>query len=282
MNLAILLAAATAVATAAGGFLALRAKDRLHLVLGLAAGLLLGLVAFDLLPEVFEMSSSEFLGAPAVSVALVAGFLLLHIYERFFGSHEPAESDYGHDHKHSANVAGGLGALAMGGHVFLDGLALGVAFSIDDKLGIAVFVALLVHAFSDGLNTVSLLVKSGKWTRKGIWLLGVDSVARISGAVIGSNLALSEDFTALYLAAFSGILIYLATSHILPEAHARHASRWTLVSTVAGVAIMWALVSQLHSVHVHSHDEAGIEQNHGDEHGHEEDRDHKDDPDHKD
>lgn len=282
MNLAILLAAATAVATAAGGFLALRAKDRLHLVLGLAAGLLLGLVAFDLLPEVFEMSSSEFLGAPAVSVALVAGFLLLHIYERFFGSHEPAESDYGHDHKHSANVAGGLGALAMGGHVFLDGLALGVAFSIDDKLGIAVFVALLVHAFSDGLNTVSLLVKSGKWTRKGIWLLGVDSVARISGAVIGSNLALSEDFTALYLAAFSGILIYLATSHILPEAHARHASRWTLVSTVAGVAIMWALVSQLHSVHVHSHDEAGIEQNHGDEHGHEEDRDHKDDHDHKD
>ena len=276
MNLAILLAAATAVATAAGGFLALRAKDRLHLVLGLAAGLLLGLVAFDLLPEVFEMSNSEFLGAPAVSVALVAGFLLLHIYERFFGSHEPAESDYGHDHKHSANVAGGLGALAMGGHVFLDGLALGVAFSIDDKLGIAVFVALLVHAFSDGLNTVSLLVKSGKWTRKGIWLLGVDSVARISGAVIGSSLALSEDFTALYLAAFSGILIYLATSHILPEAHARHASRWTLVSTIAGVAIMWALVSQLHSVHVHSHDEAGIEQNHGDEHGHEDDHDHKD------
>ena len=286
MNLAILLAAATAVATAAGGFLALRAKDRLHLVLGLAAGLLLGLVAFDLLPEVFEMSNSEFLGAPAVSVALVAGFLLLHIYERFFGSHEPAESDYGHDHKHSANVAGGLGALAMGGHVFLDGLALGVAFSIDDKLGIAVFVALLVHAFSDGLNTVSLLVKSGKWTRKGIWLLGVDSVARISGAVIGSSLALSEDFTALYLAAFSGILIYLATSHILPEAHARHASRWTLVSTIAGVAIMWALVSQLHSVHVHSHDEAGIEQKHGDEHGdehgHEEDHDHKDNHDHKD
>jgi len=284
MNLAILLAAATAVATAAGGLLALRAKDRLHLVLGLAAGLLLGLVAFDLLPEVFAMSSSEFLGAPAVSVALIAGFLLLHVYERFFGSHEPAESDYGHDHQHSANVAGGLGALAMGGHVFLDGLALGVAFTIDNKLGVAVFIALLVHAFSDGLNTVSLLIKSGKWTRKGVWLLGVDSVARVSGAAIGSSLALSENFTALYLAAFSGILIYLATSHILPEAHARHASRWTLVSTLAGVAIMWVLVSQLHTVHVHSHDEAGhdsgIEINHDDEDSdhdsHEDGHDHRD------
>ena len=252
MELAIILAAATAVATATGGAIALRARDRLHLVLGLSAGLLLGLVAFDLLPEVFEMSSSNFLGAPAVSVAIVGGFLLLHVYERFFGSHEPAESDYGHDHKHSANLAGSVGALAMGVHVFLDGLALGVAFAIDEKLGIAVFVALLVHAFSDGLNTVSLLIKSGKWSRKAIWLLGVDSVARISGAAIGASLTISSNVTAIYLAAFSGILIYLATSHILPEAHARHESRWTLISTLAGVAIMWALVSQLEAIHAHA------------------------------
>ncbi|MEY4205787.1 MAG: hypothetical protein RLZZ154_593, partial [Actinomycetota bacterium] len=35
MNIAIALAAATAVATALGGVIALRARDRLHLVLGL-------------------------------------------------------------------------------------------------------------------------------------------------------------------------------------------------------------------------------------------------------
>ena len=287
MNIAILLAAATAVATALGGVIALRARDRLHLVLGLAAGLLLGLVAFDLLPEVFEMSSTTFLGAPSVSVALIGGFLLLHLYEKFFGSHEPAESDYGHDHKHTANVTGTVGALAMGLHVFLDGLALGVAFSIDEKLGIAVFVALLVHAFSDGLNTVAMLVKSNKWSKKGIWLLGVDSIARISGAAIGSGLALSENSTALYLAAFSGIVIYIATSHILPEAHARHSSRWTLAATLTGVAIMWALVSQLEAVHVHGHDDAAHSEIHQEEgahededHSEEEDHDHAEDEDH--
>ncbi len=271
MNLPILLAAATALATAAGGLLALKAKDRLHLVLGLAAGLLLGLVAFDLLPEVFEMSSATLLGAPAVSVALVAGFLTLHLFEKFFGTHEPAESDFSDDHQHRVNIAGGLGAFAIAGHVFLDGLALGVAFAVDEKLGMAVFVALLVHAFSDGLNTVSILIKSGKWTRKGVLLIGVDAVARISGAAVGSSLILNENLTALYLAAFSGILIYLATSHILPEAHARHKSRWTLVSTIVGVLIMWGLVSQLDVVHIHSH-ESGIEHGdeHGDEHDHEE------------
>lgn len=270
MDLVIILAASTALATAVGGAIALRSRDRLHLVLGLSAGLLLGLVVFDLLPEVFAMSNSELLGAPAVSVAIVGGFLLLHVYERTFGSHEPAESDYGHEHKHSANIAGSIGALAMGVHVFLDGLALGVAFAIDESLGIAVFIALLVHAFSDGLNTVSLLVKSGKWSKKAIWLLGVDSAARISGAAIGSSLAISNNLTAIYLAAFSGILIYLATSHILPEAHARHASRWTLVSTLAGVAIMWALVSQLEAVHFHGNE------NHSDHSTIHNDEDHKD------
>ena len=99
MNIAIILAALTAISTFAGGALALKSRDRLHLVLGLSAGLLLGLVAFDLLPEVFELGTGEFLHAPTVSIALIGGFLLLHFYEQIFGSHEPAESDYGHDHK---------------------------------------------------------------------------------------------------------------------------------------------------------------------------------------
>jgi ZIP family zinc transporter len=277
MNIAIALAAATAIATFAGGTLAIKSKDRLHLVLGLSAGLLLGLVAFDLLPEVFELGSSEVLHAPATSIALVAGFLLLHFYEQLSGSHEPAESDYGHDHKHSASVSGVVGAIAMGGHVFLDGLALGVAFKVSSELGIAVFIALLVHAFSDGLNTVSFLIKSGKWGKKGIWLLGVDGVARISGAAVGASLVISDDVIAIYLAGFAGIVIYLATSHILPEAHAKHSASWTIVATLAGVAIMWALVAYLHSGegHSHSHNSTVNEEMNHEDHEDHEDHDHE-------
>ena len=43
MNLAIIFAAVTVIATTLGGYIALRASDRFHLVLGLSAGLLLGL-----------------------------------------------------------------------------------------------------------------------------------------------------------------------------------------------------------------------------------------------
>jgi zinc transporter, ZIP family len=242
MNLAIGFAALTVVATTLGGIVALRSRDQFHLVLGLSAGLLLGLVGFDLLPEVFELNTSTFGRVPAVSIAIVGGFLFLHVLERSFGSHEPAESDYGHDHEHH-NIAGTLGAVAMGGHVFLDGVGLGVAFQVSNSLGFAVFIAVVVHAFSDGLNTVSLLVKSGHWTKRSKWLLAVDAFARLSGAALGTYLALNDSLIALYLALFSGFVIYIATSHILPEAHSRHPSRWTLAATGTGILIMWAVVA---------------------------------------
>ena len=245
MNTAIGLAALTAIATSAGGYLAIKSRDRLHLVLGLSAGLLLGLVAFDLLPEVFALNKNTLGNVPIVSVAFVVGFLLLHFAEQIFGSHEPAESDYGHDHDHSVNIAGTLGALAMGGHVFLDGVALGLAFKVGNALGFAVFIAILSHAFSDGLNTVSLLIKSGHWTKRAIMLLGLDAVMRISGAALGSYVMINDPTLAIYLAMFSGFVIYLATSHILPEAHSRHPSKLTMVATVIGVVAMWLIVGNI-------------------------------------
>ena len=243
--LVIALAATTVLATFLGGMLALRAKDRFHLVLGLSAGLLLGLVGFDLLPEIFEMNTDNLIGVRTISVALIAGFLSLHFIEQFAGSHEPAESDYGHEHTHAVEIAGTVGAIAMAGHIFLDGVALALAFKVSNALGFAVFIAMLVHAFSDGLNTVALLVKTGQWRSRGKYLLAVDAIARVGGAAIGSALTISDSNLAIYLAVFSGIVIYLATSHILPEAHSKHPSKVTMLATLAGVVIMWAVVSNL-------------------------------------
>ena len=245
---ALALASICALATATGGFVAFRSRDRLHLTLGLSAGLLLGLVAFDLLPEIFAESQWKLGNVPDVSLAFVGGFLALHFAEQFFGSHEPTESDYGHEHHHSANIAGTLGALAMAGHVFLDGIALGLAFQVSTPLGYAVFIAIMVHAFTDGLNTVSFLITRDKWKQRAIALLGVDAVMRISGTALGIYFTISSAYLGIYLGIFSGFLIYLATSHILPEAHSRHPSRLTMLATVVGVLIMWLVVGQLGGV----------------------------------
>ena len=243
--LAIGLAALTVGATALGGLTALRAKDRFHLVLGLSAGLLLGLVAFDLLPEFSKNAEIKIGNIPTVYLAFVVGFLLLHFSEQFAGSHEPADSDFEHEHSHYGNIAGKLGALAMAIHIFLDGVALGVAFKVSHKLGYVVFIALIVHAFSDGLNTVSMLVKSGHWQARSKYILLIDAAARIGGAALGTYIAFEGNWVTIYLSLFAGMVIYVATSHILPEAHSHHPSKWTLAATGLGVLAMWVIVATL-------------------------------------
>ena len=242
---AIWLAAITSGATSIGGLLTLRSRERLHLVLGMSAGLLLGLVAFDLNPEIYKHMGITIFGMPVVPIAFVTGFLVLHFFEKLFGGHEGHDSHYEEGHTHAENIAGVIGALAMAGHVFMDGVALGVAYKVSHSLGLAVFLALLVHAFSDGLNTVAMLIKTGSWSQKAISLLAIDAVVRTSGALVGHSIHFSENSVAIYLAFFAGFLLYIATSHILPEAHARHSSRWTMFLTLVGVFAMWLIVKGL-------------------------------------
>jgi len=51
---AILLTVLAALSTLSGGWLALRARKHIHLLLGFGAGVLLGATFFDLLPEAIE------------------------------------------------------------------------------------------------------------------------------------------------------------------------------------------------------------------------------------
>jgi len=244
--MAVLIAFATVLATFLGGALALRSKDHLHLVLGLSGGLLLGLVAFDLIPEVFELTDVEIWHTPAVMVSFVVGFLLLHILERASGIHEPTDSEYELGHSHTHDRTGIVAAGGMVIHVFLDGVSIGLAFQVSETLGWVVGIAVVAHAFTDGLNTVSMLISSGKWQSRAILLLIADGVARVGGALLGTRIQISDTTVGIYLALFAGFLIYLATSHILPEAHSKHPSRVTLVTTGLGALMMFVIVNVLH------------------------------------
>ncbi len=249
--MAILIALLTVVATAIGGMVALKSHRRLHLVLGLSAGLLLGLVAFDLMPEVFHIDTTTLANVPTVSIAFVAGFLLLHILEQISGTHEPLDSDrddVAHGHSHAVGTTSILGALGMVAHVFLDGVAIALAFQVSTAIGLAIALAVIAHAFSDGLNTVSLLIHHGQWQSRARYLLILDGSARTLGAAFGTYITISDHVLAMYLSMFAGFLIYLATSHILPEAHSRHSSRWTLLATVSGVGFMFVVVSLMSSL----------------------------------
>jgi ZIP family zinc transporter len=69
--MAVLVALSTVLAAFLGGFLALRSRNRMHLVPGLSAGTPLGLFSFDLIPEVFALSALEVGHLQKLQVCLV-------------------------------------------------------------------------------------------------------------------------------------------------------------------------------------------------------------------
>jgi zinc transporter, ZIP family len=237
---AVLFALATVLSTALGGIVAIRSRDRLHLVLGFAAGVMLGLVAFDLMPELFELSDTEVAGVPAVMLAFAGGFLVLHFVERAVAMHAAHESEY-EAHHHHPDV-GLATAIALAIHSFLDGVGIGLAFQVNEAVGLAVAIAVIAHDFADGLNTVTIMRTHGNSSRRTLTMLAIDALAPALGALSTLFFSLSDAVLAIYLGGFAGFLLYLATSDILPEAHARHPSRLTLVSTLGGLGLMWFVV----------------------------------------
>ncbi|MFL4903336.1 ZIP family metal transporter [Streptomyces sp. MMS24-I2-30] len=76
--------------TLAGGWTAQRVTGRRHLVLGLAGGLMLGVVGLDLLPEALAAAGREVFGVPCALLLFVAGFLLAHLVERLLAARRTA------------------------------------------------------------------------------------------------------------------------------------------------------------------------------------------------
>ncbi len=236
--LPVILSCATFFSTLTGGLTALKNKDRLHRFLGFTAGVLLGVVAFDLLPEIFKTLQAGRQSATGAMVMLVCGFLLFHIIEKSILIHHTQESEYElHHHPH----VGVASALALSGHSFLDGVGIGLGFQVGNGVGIAVAIAVIAHDFTDGLNTVNLMLLNQNRSRRAFAFLLLDALAPVLGVLSTMLFHVSDAGLSIYLGFFAGFLLYIGASEILPEAHSKHSSYATIALTVLGAAFMFVV-----------------------------------------
>ena len=236
--MAILLSFITFVSTFVGGLIAFRYRDRLHLLMGFTAGVLLAVVSFDIFPELTRLIATTGISARTPMIALVLGFLVFHILEKFVLIHQGHEGRWG-EHRHPS--VGLLSALALSAHSFLDGVGIGLAFHLSPAFGIPVAIAVIAHDFSDGLNTVSLMLTHHNTDRKSVALLALDALAPVLGAISTLFFSLSERSLLLYLGFFAGFLLYIGASDILPEAHSKNSSVKTVAMTVFGVVFIFVI-----------------------------------------
>ncbi|MCX4583027.1 ZIP family metal transporter [Streptomyces sp. NBC_01481] len=220
-----------------GGWTAGRVTDRRHLVLGLAGGLMLGVVGLDLLPEALEAAGNEVFGVPQALLLFVGGFLAAHLVERLLAVRRAA---HGVDDR--APQVGMTAAAAMVGHSLMDGIAMGAAFQVGGGMGATVAIAVITHDFADGFNTYTITSLYGNTRGKALAMLVADALAPVAGAASTLLFTLPPELLGSYLGFFGGALLYLAAAEILPEAHHAHPARSTLLCTAGGVGFVWLVV----------------------------------------
>ncbi|MBI2476531.1 MAG: ZIP family metal transporter [Candidatus Taylorbacteria bacterium] len=234
-----LITIATFVATLLGGLFALRFKDRLHLILGFSAGAVVGVAFFDLLPEAIDLGGAHY-GVPAITSIVALGFIFYMLLDRLMVFHSHSHGDE-HYALHSP-PRGKIGAGSFAIHSFLDGVAIGLAFKVSPSVGVIVAIAVLTHDFSDGINTVNLIIKNQGESREAFRWLVADALAPVLGVLSTLFFTLPASTLGLVLAVFTGFFLYIGASDLLPESHHAHPTIWTTAMTVLGVAVLYAAI----------------------------------------
>jgi zinc transporter, ZIP family len=229
---AVPLAALTTVSTLLGGFVALRVRRELTTLIALTGGIVVAVALFDVLPEAFDALGD----GRRVTWAVGAGFLAFFLAERALVLHHRDDEEHAKAHHH----VGALGAAGLSVHSFVDGLGIGLAFHLNTSTGLLVFVAVVSHDFADGMNTVSFILRQSGEVRSAIRWLGLDAIAPLLGAVVGSAVAIGERHLGYLLAVYAGFFLFMGATDLLPEAH-QHASGRRVALTVVGFSATAAI-----------------------------------------
>lgn len=221
-----------------GGLFAVRFKNKLHLIMGFTAGVLLGVVSFEIFPEIiFQVNENNF-NSIYPMIALVIGFLLFHILEKTIVIHHAHEGDYAlHKHPH----VGVFSAIALIGHSFIDGVGIGLGFQINPAVGLLVAIAVISHGFTDGMNTITLMLANHNSLKKAKIFLLFNASAPVLGVLSTLLFVVPSHFLIWYLGFFAGFLLYIGASDILPEAHSKHSSFKLIGLTVLGAAFIFVI-----------------------------------------
>jgi len=200
------------------------------------AGVLIAVSFFDIMPEIFAITTQNKLDPMPSLIAIVVGFLVIHVLEKLAVIHTSHEGEYA-QHKHP--TIGIISASGLSFHSFLDGVGIGLGFHVNAHVGLLIAIAVIAHDFSDGLNTVILMLSNKNTIKKSFVLLLIDAIAPVFGALSTYLFMIPNSLLRIYLGFFIGFLLYIGASDLLPEAHSKHSSFKMIGLTILGVIFIF-------------------------------------------
>ena len=191
-----------------------------------AAGVLITAPLITAFPE--ALAKNHYAG-----FAALAGFMFMLFTNKLITHHTGQEE-----------LAFGITAVqGIGTHSLLDGITYTVTFSAGIFTGLASGIGLVVHEFTEGIITFSVLLKGGISAKKAaLYAFLVAGLTTPVGAFVAYPLVrkLSDSVLGLALGFVVGVLIYISAAHLLPEATS-HEKKHSMVALCLGMALSLGL-----------------------------------------
>lgn len=209
------------------------AIKRSHYVNSFAAGLILAIAFFHLIPEAVELSE---IAAPVIFV----GFFLFYMMENFLVIHSGSELHYHPSDPCLSHTSSVTGVMAFSGlilHSLIDGIIIGVGFELSTELGLLAAFAVISHEVPEGITSFALINET--MPERASLLSAFVAIATPIGALISLLFIqnISEDIIGILLGLAAGTFIYVAASDLIPHTHGNQNFR-TLISFLVGALLI--------------------------------------------
>ena len=220
----------------------------LKYLVALGAGFMLAAIFIEILPETVSIWTQNSKGSDAsqsvvgAMTLLLAGYLIIQLFEHTIAPH----FHFGAETHPESFMKPSAAYTAIGGlwiHTFFDGVSIASAFLVNFRVGILVFIAILLHKMPEGFTVASIMLASGRSTKKALIATGAIGAATLAG-VIGVALLDSRMSNAIgYALPFSaGVTLYVAASDLIPEVNHKEERNPTVSIVVfVGVALFYLL-----------------------------------------
>ncbi len=225
-----------------GGWIIARSRQsdrkQLKYLLGFGAGFMLAAVMLEMIPESFQQN-----GGTHVALWLLVGYLIIQFFEHTIASHFHFGEEVHTEEMHRHGVAV-TAVVALGIHAFFDGVTIASGLMVNLRLGLLLFVAVLLHKVPEGFTVASIVMSAGKTGRAAL-----NATLLIAGATFAGIICvvLVDRAIAVALPLSAGATLYIAASDLIPELNRE--GGWTASLFVfAGVASFYLTHLLLHTL----------------------------------
>jgi ZIP family zinc transporter len=220
--------------TAIGAFLGIFfGKKMIGKTLAITAGIMGGLVIFDLFPLSLSLSD------PIVALISTAiGILGVMLLGNVIGKFQPLKQ------KNRMINSGLILLFSMALHNFPEGMAIGSGGAESTQTGFIIALTIALHDIPEGMAVATPFVGGSVKNRKVFLMTIFSSLSTIVGAVIGYLLGSISDYTnAICLGIASGAMLYVVVRELLPGSLKSSSVRDVIIFSFVGVLISIIFIS---------------------------------------